>query len=309
MAFPNGIEALDKAFSGIGVDEKSLINIVAKSNDEHKRSLRTGCPKLFTEDDNGFERSDQSYIKNLQHQFNRFRDAVVLSLLHPWERDARLLEEAIKKGPKHYNVIVEIACTRSSDQLLGARKAYHSLFDISIEEHLVSHIQATERKLLVALVSAYRYEGPIVKEDVVKSEAQILYDALENADKSNPLGHEDAVMILATRSKPHLQALYQHYSKTYGKTLTQDLEEGILKDTIECLCTPEAYFTRVVEAAVEQDADEESKAALSRVIVTQREVLRKEGYVADKIQDSLSGLYKEFMLGLIASGDIKQNDS
>lgn len=127
----------------------------------------------------------------------------MLSLMHPWERDARLLKKALKKGPPHYNVIVEIAYTRSSDQLLGARKAYHSLFDRSIEEDLASHVKGSERKvhpsffthlyilnlfccgiirfmccfeqLLEALVSAYRYEGPKVKEDAAKSEAKALF--------------------------------------------------------------------------------------------------------------------------------------
>ncbi|KAH1064405.1 hypothetical protein J1N35_029392 [Gossypium stocksii] len=306
MALPVDVEALEKAFSGIGVDEKSLISILTNSNEEHKKSLRKGSSKLFIEDENGFERSDQSSIKILKHQFKRFRDAVVLSIQHPWERDARLIEKAIKKGPKHYNVIVEMACTRSSDQLLGARKAYHSLFHHSIEEHLVTHIKGPERKLLVALVSAYRYEGPGVNEDVAKSEAQILYEAINNGDKNKFLDHEDAIMILATRSKQHLQALYQHYNQSYDKTLAQDLEgEGILKDTVECLCTPQTYFTRVLEAAVKEDADEESKRALTRVIVTQKEQLVKEGFVPNKIQDILLGLYKDFMLASIASGDIK----
>ncbi|KAK5832790.1 annexin D4-like [Gossypium arboreum] len=306
MALPVDIEALDKAFSGIGVDEKSLISILTNSNEEHKKSLRKGSSKLFIEDAKGFERSDQSSIKILKHQFKRFRDAVMLSILHPWERDARLIEKAIRKGPKHYNVIVEMACTRSSDQLLGARKAYHSLFHHSIEEHLVTHIKGRERKLLVALVSAYRFDGPGVNEDVAKSEAQILYEAINNGEKNKLLDHEDAIMILATRSKQHLQALYQHYNQSYDKTLAQDLEgEGILKDTVECLCTPQTYFTRVLEAAVKEDADEESKRALTRVIVTQKEQLVKEGFVPNKIQDILLGLYKDFMLASIASGDIK----
>ncbi|PPS15192.1 hypothetical protein GOBAR_AA05390 [Gossypium barbadense] len=282
MALPVDIEALDKAFSGIGVDEKSLISILTNSNEEHKKSLRKGSSKLFIEDAKGFERSDQFSIKILKHQFKRFRDAVMLSVLHPWERDARLIEKAIRKGPKHYNVIVEMACTRSSDQLLGARKAYHSLFHHSIEEHLVTHIKGRERKLLVALVSAYRFDGPGVNEDVAKSEAQILYEAINNGEKNKLLDHEDAIMILATRSKQHLQALYQHYNQSYDKTLAQ-----------------------VLEAAVKEDADEESKRALTRVIVTQKEQLVKEGFVPNKIQDILLGLYKDFMLASIASGDIK----
>jgi len=67
--------------------------------------------------------------------------------MHPWERDARLVKEALKKGPQSYGVIVEIACTRSSEELLGARKAYHSLFDLSIEEDVATHIHGSERKV------------------------------------------------------------------------------------------------------------------------------------------------------------------
>lgn len=67
--------------------------------------------------------------------------------MHPWERDARLIKEALKKGPNSNSVIVEIASTRSSDELLGARKAYHSLFEHSIEEDVASHIHGKEKKV------------------------------------------------------------------------------------------------------------------------------------------------------------------
>lgn len=71
------------------------------------------------------------------------------SLMHPWERDARLLKKALKKGAQQYHVIVEIACTRTSDQLLGARKAYHSLYDRSIEEDLAANVKGSERKVSI----------------------------------------------------------------------------------------------------------------------------------------------------------------
>lgn len=67
--------------------------------------------------------------------------------MHPWERDARLLKEALKTGPEAYGVIVEVACTRTADELLGARKAYHSLFDHSIEEDIAFHVDTSERKV------------------------------------------------------------------------------------------------------------------------------------------------------------------
>lgn len=67
--------------------------------------------------------------------------------MHPWERDARLIREALRKGPESYGVIVEVVCTRSSEELLGARKAYHSLFDHSIEEDIATQVEGSERKV------------------------------------------------------------------------------------------------------------------------------------------------------------------
>lgn len=82
---------------------------------------------------------------------------MVLWATHPWETDARLFKEALLKGPDSYNVIVEVACTRSSEELLGARRAYHSLFEHSIEEDVASHINGSERKvILCGVMDVYR---------------------------------------------------------------------------------------------------------------------------------------------------------
>lgn len=72
----------------------------------------------------------------------------MLWAMHPWERDARLANEAIlKKDSQAYGLLVEIACTRSSQELLGAKRAYHSLYHHSLEEDIVSHIHGIERKV------------------------------------------------------------------------------------------------------------------------------------------------------------------
>ncbi|MBA0566525.1 hypothetical protein Golob_011335, partial [Gossypium lobatum] len=291
---------------GIGVDEKSLVSILTKSQNEHKKSMRKGCSKFFLEDERQFERWNDSAIKSLKAEFKLFKDVVVLSLMHPWERDARLLKKALKKGPPHYNVIVEIACTRSSDQLLGARKAYHSLFDRSIEEDLASHVKGSERKLLVALVSAYRYEGPKVKEDAAKSEAKALLNAIKNNNgdhKKKAMEEDEVIWILTTRSKPHLKVVYEQYKKISAKTITEDLEvELLLKETVECLCTPQTYFTRVFDTALREDAKEDAKKALTRLVATQEDVDLK-GIAAkfeDKIKERVKGAYKDVLLGVLA---------
>ncbi|MED6176458.1 hypothetical protein PIB30_088382 [Stylosanthes scabra] len=234
--------------------------------------------------------------------------------MHPWERDARLVREALKKGKPCYGVLVEISCTRSSEELLGARKAYHSLFDHSIEEDVASHINGIDRKLLVALVSAYRYEGSKIKDDHAKSEAKIIHNAIKDAhNKNKPINEDDEVIrILATRSKPHLKALYKHYKDISGKNLDEDLDDIRFKEAVQCLCTPQIYFCKVLDSALKIDVDKNTKKALTRVIVTRADIDIKEikaDYnnhygvsLQQKIEETAKGNYKDFLLNLIARG-------
>lgn len=75
--------------------------------------------------------------------------------MHPWERDARLFKEALLLKIPQHDVLIETACTRSSGDLLGARKAYHSLFEHSIEEDIAHHIKAQERKVFLLYLFLY----------------------------------------------------------------------------------------------------------------------------------------------------------
>ena len=67
--------------------------------------------------------------------------------MHPWERDARMARKALKRGRQAYGLLIELACTRSSDELLGARRAYQSLYSESIEEDVASQVDGIERQV------------------------------------------------------------------------------------------------------------------------------------------------------------------
>ncbi|KAK3032731.1 hypothetical protein RJ639_036915 [Escallonia herrerae] len=339
MSASDEFGVLAKAFTGLGIDESSLISILGKLHPEQKQSFRKGTRHFFTEDDRLFERWDERHIAQLQQDvlyeivlllkednnngvgiecsYCGFvchdQNAMVLWTMHPWERDARLAKEALKKGQQTYGVLVEIACTRSSEELLGARRAYHSLFDHSIEEDVAVHVHGIERNLLVALVSSYRYEGPRVHEETARSEAKILHNAFKAADKK-PIEDEEVVRILTTRSKLHIKAISTHYEEISSSDITEDLAtELLLKQTLQCLCTPETYFSTVLDSALKDGADETTREALTRVIVTEannvdmkkikEEYHQKYGVdLSEKISDVANGNYRDFLLTLVARG-------
>ncbi|KAF9596871.1 hypothetical protein IFM89_013919 [Coptis chinensis] len=266
MALVEDVEALSRAFSGIGIDEKSIISIVGKWHPEHTDSFRKGSVLLWT--------------------------------MHPWERDARMIKESLIKGPQSYGVIIEIACTRSSEQLLGARKAYHSLFDRSIEEDVAQRISDINRNFFVALVSPYRYEGTRVNEETAKSEAKVIASAIKNSG-DGLVKNAEVLRILATRSKLYLKELSQG--------------EWILRNAIGCLCSPPTYFSKILDMALNVKADEHTKDALTRVVVTRADTDMKEineeyqklyGIpLSQKIEEKTNGNYKDFLLTLVARGN------
>ncbi|XP_010247045.1 PREDICTED: annexin D4-like isoform X1 [Nelumbo nucifera] len=311
MALPGDLDALTKAFSGFGVDENSIISILGKWHPEQRKSFRKGFPQFFREDKRLFERWDERHIAFLEHEFLRFKNAMVLWTLHPWERDARLAKEALAKGD--YDILVEIACTRSSEELLGARRAYHSLFDHSIEEDVAYSVNDSNRNLLVALVSSYRYEGARVNEEIAETEAKTLSEAIKNAEK-RPIENEEVVRIITTRSKLHLKAVFNYYKEISGTTTEEDLEEGSsLSYTIQCISSPKTYFSKILASALKGSADEKNKQALTRVIVTQADSYMKEiseeyhkqhgVSLSQKIEETTNGNYKDFLLTLVARGD------
>ncbi|KAL6495730.1 hypothetical protein OROGR_030293 [Orobanche gracilis] len=319
MANSDELRSLTKAFSGLGVDEKELISTLGNWNSQQRQSFRKGSRDIFLEDERQFERWDDRHVLQLRQEFLRLKEAIVLWTMHPWERDARLLKESLHKGPQ-YNVLVEIAGTRSSEELLGARRAYHSLFNQSIEEDVAVHVRGPKRKLLIALLSSYRYEGPKVNEQIAEFEAKALLDAImEGGAVAGLVENEELIRILSTRSKLHLKATYKHYKEISGNYLDEDIDGAdgdsiLVKEAVLCLCSPQTYFSQVLNASLRCDVDEMSKDGVTRVIVTRadhadmkeikEEYRNKYGVdLAKRVEDVANGNYRDFLLALIKRGD------
>ncbi|KAL0352423.1 UNVERIFIED_CONTAM: Annexin D1 [Sesamum calycinum] len=297
-------EQLRKAFAGWGTNEGLIISILGHRNASQRKLIRQVYAETYGED----------LLKVLDKELSSdFERVVKLWTLDPAERDAFLANEAIKKWTSSNQVLVEIACTRSPKELLLAREAYHACFKRSLEEDVAYHTSGDFRKLLVPLVSSYRYGGDDVNLTLAKTEAKLLHQKISEKAYSC----DDVIRILTTRSKAQIKATLNQYKNEFGndinKNLKADLKDeflALLRATIKCLVCPEKYFAKVLRLSINKLGTEEG--ALTRVVATRAEVdmkVIKDLYqkrnsvpLDQAIAKDTHGDYEKMLLTLIGHG-------
>ncbi|XP_050207984.1 annexin D2-like [Mercurialis annua] len=298
-------EQLHKAFQGWGTNESLIIDILAHRNAAQRNLIQ----KTY------FEAYGEDLLKALDKELTSdFERVVKLFTMDPADRDAYLANEATKRFTSSHWVLMEIACTRSSIGLFKARQAYHTRYKKSLEEDVAHHATGDFRKLLVPLVSAFRYEGEEVNMILAKAEAKILHEKISNKAYND----EEIIRILTTRSKAQINAALNHYNNTFGNAINKDLKADpsdeflkLLRATIKCLTTPEKYFGKVLRMAINKQGTDEW--GLTRVVTTRAEVdmerikeeyHRRNSIALDRaIAGDTSGDYEKMLLALIGHGD------
>ncbi|KAI4323528.1 hypothetical protein L6164_023125 [Bauhinia variegata] len=300
-------ERLKKAFQGFGTDEKATIWVLGHRNASQRKQIRETYHQLYNE----------SLIDSLHSELSGdFRNAIILWTYDPPERDARLAKDALKakkKGIKHLQILAEIACASSPNHLMAVRQAYCSLFECSLEEDIVSFVPEPLRKLLLGLVSSYRYDKEAVNLEVAKSEAERLHEAIN----TKQVDHDHIIWIFSTRNFFQLRTTLACYRELYGNKIEEDINkcgngdlESLLNVVVWCIDCPAKYFAKIVrDSIVGFGTDEDS---LTRVIVTRAEtdmsevrVEYEEMYKAsldDDVIGDTSGDYGEFLMTLLGKG-------
>ncbi|XP_009413545.2 annexin Gh1 [Musa acuminata AAA Group] len=298
-------EQLHKAFQGWGTNEGLIISVLAHRPAAHRREIRRAYAEIYGED----------LLKALDKELTRdFERAVLLWVLDAAERDAVLANEVVRKWSPGNRVLIEIAVARTADELFAAKRAYQARFKRSLEEDVAAHTNGDFRKLLVPLVSSYRYEGSEVNTSLAKSEAKMLHEKIKGKDYN----HEEVIRILTTRSKAQLLATFNDYKNQFGNPINKDLKSdpkneflSVLRAIIRCITCPERYLEKVIRLAINKMGTDEG--SLTRVITTRAEVdmkqikelyhKRNSATLYRAVKKDTTGDYEDFLLALIGHDD------
>ncbi|XP_034703638.1 annexin D3-like [Vitis riparia] len=299
-------ERLRVALQGWGVDQEVIIWILGHRNAVQRKKIKETYQQLFKE----------SIIHCLQSALSGvLGKAMSYWMEEPPERDAKLVEKTLKRGKAgitQLQVIVEIACASSPNHLMAVRQAYCSLFDCSLEEAITSKVSSSLQKLLLGLVSSYRYDRELVDLNVAKSEATKLHEAIEKKQ----LDCDEVMWILSTRNFFQLRATFKHYKQNYQVPIYQAIMSSgsddlgsLLRVVILCIDAPEKHFAEVIRASLSghrTDVHSLARAILARVEIDMMKI--KEEYfnmnkvsLDDAVVRKTSGGYKDFLMTLIGA--------
>ncbi|KAK9125090.1 hypothetical protein Scep_013936 [Stephania cephalantha] len=294
-------EIIRNAVKGWGTDEKTLISVLAHRNAAQRKQIKQAYEELYGE----------NLIKRLETEISgNFEKAMYRWLLDPIDREAVLAHVALKNGD--YSVIVETATVLSPDELLEVKRAYQFRYKRSLEEDVATNTSGDIRKLLVALVGVYKYNGVEIDARVAKHEATVLNDMI--AGKA--FNHEELIRILSTRSKEQLRATFNNFREDHGNNITKrivgdptDEYLAALRTTVRCLRDPMKYFVKVLSSAIKRAGSDED--TLTRIVVTHAEKdleeIKEEYYkrysasVDQDVAKETSGHYEGFLLALLGS--------
>ncbi|GJN11875.1 hypothetical protein PR202_ga30110 [Eleusine coracana subsp. coracana] len=309
--------ALLRAFQGWGTDEQTVITILAHRNASQRKQILLEYEQKYNESLIQRLRSELSGDFEFHQPFSvclaSMQHAMYHWILDPAERQAVIANAATKCIQEDYPVIIEIACTNSSAELLEVKKAYHVLYQRSLEEDVAVHSSGNLRGLLLALVSTYRYEGDIADTRLAESEAKVLHEAIKNGTTD----HDELIRIVGTRSKAQLNATFSCFRDEHGTSITKALPHGTdspgylraLRTTVRCITDANKYFAKILRNATRESGTDED--SLTRVVVMHAEKNMKD--ISDAFQKrssctleqaiakETSGYYRTFLIALLGS--------
>ncbi|XP_077978221.1 annexin A5-like [Glandiceps talaboti] len=295
-------ERLKAAMDGVGTKDDQLIQELTTVCNLQRQEIKLAYKQRYGKD----------LIKDIKSEVSGDYEEVLVHLLETTaEYDAWLLNETISGPGTDEEVLLEILCFRSKEELQEISRVYKQKYKNTLADDIKGDTTGDFEKLLLKLLEGGRDEPHIIVEAFARSDARLMFE--EGEDR---LGTDDDrfIDIFTTRSWDQLAAASFKYEEMYGKPIEKMLDGEFsfdmllaLKKIVVFARDRASYFAeRLYSAMKGLGTDDEY---LQRIIITRCEIdlleikeafRQKYGLPLSKmIRDDTGHNYKEVLLALV----------
>ncbi|CAI2729887.1 unnamed protein product [Schistosoma spindalis] len=297
-------ERLRKAMAGLGTNEKELIEVMGRRSPKQRVIIAKKYKAIF-----GKELASKFDSELSGH----FYECMVALCRSPSEFDATELRKAMRGAGTNEEVLIEILCTRTNEQIREICEAYSRIYKGRyLERDLKDETSGYFKRILVALVQADRDESPKVDECRARRDAEELYKAGEQrwgTDESK------FIQVICHRSYAHLRLVFQHYTTLGRRDIESALKSEMSGDllramltVVRCVTNKQKYFAEKLRASMKGAGTADS--TLIRIVVGRSGIdmarIKKEFHsltgksLESWIADDTSGDYRRLLLTLVS---------
>jgi len=217
-------KALNVTFSA---DPYSLVEVLVKYPNHEITNLSRVYRELFN------QHLDVDIKKKTSGDIE---DALELFLMPLPAMEARVLNRAFKGLGTDEEVVIELLCLRTDEQLRAIAQAYQDQYSQTLADRLAEELSGKEEKLFASLVRASRQDG---KDNEVEAHATRLYEAAEK----RLVGNDNKVFVdfLTNFSRGYVDKVALAYKRKYSKPLHVAIERefsGVFQKALMALSTP-----------------------------------------------------------------------
>ncbi|XP_045473247.1 annexin B9-like [Harmonia axyridis] len=295
-------EILRKAMKGFGTDEKAIINVLTKRTNAQRLPIIVEFKTMYGKD----------LIEDLKSELSGNFENVIVAMMTPLPQYyAKELHRAISGIGTDEDILIEVMCTLSNNEIRTIRQAYQHHYGSSLESDLKGDSSGTFKRLLVSLCAAGRDESMVTDIHQARYDAQQLLRAGELQ-----LGTDESTfnMILCQRNYAQLKLIFEEYQNLTGHDIEKAVKNEFSGSSEDCMLgiiraikNKPAFFAKCLHKYMEGIGTEDKN--LIRVIVTRCEIdmveIKREFHskygksLKDAIRDECSGDYKRCLYALI----------
>lgn len=211
---------------GFGCDEKALIEVLCRRNNQQRQEIAKVFKTNFGKD----------LIENIQSETRGNFENLLVALLTPTlDFYCKEIKDAMDGIGTDEQVLIEILCTLSNYEINLIKAHYNKLYGQDLESALIGETSGNFKRLLVSLCTANRDESGDTDLDSAKADATALLRAGELM-----FGTDESVFnsILCQRNYQQLKLIFQEYQTMTGHSFEQAIKNefsGDVKDGFKAI--------------------------------------------------------------------------